>query len=65
MNFSDALKRLKLGAKIHRQSWEHGIYIELSESGKSFTAHIKYNAKIKWQPFDEDILADDWIDPAE
>lgn len=62
MNFSDALKELKLGKKLQRSWWpkENYIYIEKVRGGERITSIIH---GCKLSPFlfhDEDVLAEDW-----
>jgi len=71
MNFSEALKRLVLGAKVHRKAWTKGEYIYM-ENGNLFGHAVGYvksyqdGEKVKVEKmYVMDILAEDWVDPAE
>lgn len=72
MDFSEALRRLKLGAKLHRLAWESAtralFWMQLSEDGTSLELHFYHGAIQRWgksTDMHSDILADDWVDPAE
>jgi hypothetical protein len=71
MNFSEALKRLRLGAKLHRDAWTKGEYVYME--GETLFCHafgyvksFQDGEKVKIEQINvKDILAEDWVDPAE
>ena len=63
-DFSEALRRMKLGAKVHRAKWDKGCYVRLEHDefvwiyqGNEYTDVFTPQAR--------DMVADDWVDPAE
>lgn len=68
MTFSDALKELKSGKLISRQSWSGEYWLLLSKSAPtqrinffSIGEKITDNPGDEWTAYHEDILAEDWI----
>jgi hypothetical protein len=63
MDFSQALERLKLGAKLHRSSWrEEGDsrWIQISKDSSSFEAESEISTVELYCLSSDDILSDDW-----
>ncbi len=70
LDFSEALRRIKLGAKIHRLQWEPGHWIQLSDNEDSIISVWGTGLEIIYlkEPrifSSEELLAEDWIDSAE
>lgn len=72
--FEIILKRLKLGAKVHRQEWRDnndGCWIQLSDDERGIDLHFpdgsynRYHKLCVSEDMENDILATDWIDPEE
>lgn len=66
--FEVILKRIKLGAKVHRKSWEDNgkvlNYLYL-KNGVIVIHNAKKDIAHMWVVGQDDMLASDWIDPAE
>ena len=66
--FEVILKRLKLGAKVHRKAWEFDNkvprYLEFANDS-IVEVIVKGSYCRYWHPTQEDILAEDWVNPAE
>lgn len=64
LDFSEALKRMKLGAKTHREGWSKATYLKVENHEFVLNYHgSDYVAR--WSPTKQDLLAEDWIDPAD
>lgn len=63
-DFSEALRRLKLGAKLYRISWQPKTYLQIV--GNKITLFIGTDYKFILPNIDiHDILGMDWVDQTE
>ncbi len=62
MNFSEALKLIKMGDKVKRFSWDSNDYLAIGGCGSYAVPIVVFHeAKISnWVPLLEDFEAEDW-----
>jgi hypothetical protein len=69
MNFSEALRRIKLGCKPHRLAWRKAgcnDYVKLGPQKNRLCLHAADGSWSVWRQVpEEDVMADDWVDPQE
>ena len=78
-DFAEALRRLNLGAKLHRAEWKQfpvtrSCYLEYSNDGGRYESRVIVERQYDgpngredriWKPLQSDLWATDWVDPAE
>ncbi len=69
MNFSEALEHIKSGGMAYRHDSQTASrmspWIEIQDSGSTIVIHSTPDSPVRWEPSQEDILADTWkkLDP--
>ena len=69
MNFSEALKALKMGSKVTRFGWDgKGMYLELQLPNEKSKMTLPYiflktvdGALVPWTASQADLLSEDWV----
>ena len=68
MDFSQALKTLKMDNRVRRTAWRPGAYIELQLPDSDSKMTLPYifmrnafGAAVPWTAPHEDLLAEDWM----